>query len=264
MKLLEGKKALVLGVVNDRSIAWGIAKSLSEHGATLGFSYLPNPKIERRCRSCVETLDPKPEFIEPCDVSKDDDIVKLMSRWKEIHSSMDILIHSIAYAPATALGIPFMNTTRSDFCEALSVSAYSLVALCREAAPLLNPGGSVITMTYHGSTAYFPSYNVMAVAKAALECSVRYLAVELGGGQKEDARKVRVNAISAGPIPTMASKGVGDIDRMVSHYAAKNCLGRGVDSGDVGGTAVYLASDLASGITGEVVYVDGGYRFIGV
>ncbi len=262
-RLLQGRKALVMGVVNDLSIAWGIAANLAAHGAIVGFAYQPHPKIERRCRACVGQLDPKPEFIEPCDVGKDEDIQQLMARWKEVHGRLDILVHSIAFAPATAFGVPVLKTSREDYLQALDISSYSLVALCREAAPLMQPGGSVIAMTYNASQAYFPNYNVMAVAKAALECCVRYLAAELGGGKKEDAQGVRVNAISAGPIPTMASKAVGDIDRMVEHHSAKNCLGRPVDQDEVGRTAVYLASELSSGVTGEIVYVDAGYRFIG-
>ena len=262
-RLLEGRKALVLGVVNEFSIAWGIALNLASHGATVGFAYQPNPKVERRCRTCVEQLEPRPEFVEPCDVGKDDDIARLMARWKETYGRLDILVHSIAYAPSTAFGIPFSRTSRDDFRAALDISAYSLVALCREAAPLMTPGGSVLAMTYHGSQAYFPNYNVMAVAKAALECSVRYLAAELGGGQREDAARIRVNAISAGPMPTLASKAVGNVDRMVEHWSSKSCLGRSVDQAEVGRTAVYLASDLSSGVTGEVLYVDAGYRFVG-
>ncbi|MBI4870879.1 MAG: enoyl-ACP reductase [Candidatus Riflebacteria bacterium] len=262
-RLLEGRKALVLGVVNELSIGWGIAANLASHGATVGFGFQPNPKIERRCRACVEQLEPEPEFVEPCDVGKDEDIERLMARWKDMYGRLDILVHSIAYAPSTAFGVPFSRTPRRDFLEALDISAYSLVALCREAAPLMKPDGSVIAMTYHGALAYFPNYNVMAVAKAALECCVRYLAAELGGGQTEDAARIRVNAISAGPIPTMASKAVGNVDRMVEHWSAKSCLGRTVDQAEVGRTAVYLASNLSSGVTGEVLYVDAGYRFVG-
>lgn len=263
MGLLTGKKGLILGVLNDRSIAWGIAANLAKEGATLGFTHLPGEKFERRCRSTVEQLSPKPGLILPCDVSKDEDIQTVMARWKEIHGTLDILVHSIAFAPAAALHEPFLQTKREDWKTALDISAYSLVALCREAAPLFNPGGSVIALSYLGSIAYIPKYNVMAVAKAALECSVRYLAAELGGGNREGAKKVRVNAISAGPIPTMAAKGVGDIDIMLDHYPQKNCLGRNVDQDEVGRTAIYLASDLSSGVTGEVIYVDGGYRIVG-
>lgn len=263
-RLLEGRKALVLGVVNDLSIGWGIANNLASHGATLGFAYQPNPKIERRCRATVGRLDPEPKFVEPCDVGRDEDIERLLSRWKDVHGSLDILIHSIAYAPAAALKAPFLQTSREDFHQALDVSSYSLVALSREAAPLMNPGGTIIALTYGGSVSYFPGYNVMAVAKAALECSVRYLAAELGGGQRKDAARIRVNAISAGPIATMASKGVGNVDWMIDHWSSKSCLGRSVDQDEVGRTAVYLASELSSGVTGEVLYVDAGYRIIGL
>lgn len=263
MSLLAGKKGLVLGVVNDLSIAWGIARQLDLQGATLGFTYQPNPKIERRCRAQVEGLTRRPEFVEPCDAGKDEDIRRVMARWKEVHGTMDILVHSIAYAPATALGIPFLNTTREDFKTALDVSAYSLIALCREAAEILNPGASVIAMSFLGASAYMPNYNVMAVAKAALECSVRYLAFELGRPGPNRAGGVRVNAISAGPIPTLASRGVGDIERVRSHYEQKSCLARNVDQDEVGKTAAYLASDLASGLTGEVLYIDAGYRVVG-
>ncbi|MBI4859551.1 MAG: enoyl-ACP reductase [Candidatus Riflebacteria bacterium] len=263
MSLLAGKKALVTGVINDLSIAWGIAKNLAHHGATLGFAYQPNPKIERRCRACVEQLTPRPVFVEPCDVARDDEVKRLMAHWKEVHQDLDILVHSIAFAPATALGVPLIKTARADFLTAVDISAYSLIALCREAEPLFRPGGSVMALSYHGAVAYYPHYNVMGVAKAALECIVRYLAAELGGGRRPDARRVRVNAISAGPIPTLASKAVGDIDRMVEHYGEKSCLGRTVDQNEVGRTAVFLASDLASGVTGETIFVDAGYHFIG-
>jgi len=263
MGLLDGKKALVFGVVNELSIAWGIASNFAREGATVGFSFQPVPKIERRCRMCVETLTPAPAFVEPCDVSKDEDIANLMKRWQAVHGTLDIIVHSIAFAPAAALHAPFLQTRREDFLTAIDVSAYSLVAICREAAPLMSPGASVLAISYIGAIAYMPHYNVMAVAKSALECSVRYLAAELGRGTDSGTKAVRVNAISAGPIPTMASKGVGDVDRVREHYEAKNCLGRNVDQDEVGRTAVFLASHLASGITGEVIYVDGGYRIVG-
>ena len=262
-QLLAGKKGLVFGVLNDRSIAWGISSNLAAAGATLGFTHLPDEKFARRCRNTVETLDPKPVFVEPCDVSKDEDLARVFAKWKEVHGTLDFLVHSVAFAPAAALHEPFLQTKRDDFKTALDISCYSLIAMCREAFPLMNPGATVIAMTYLGSIAYIPKYNVMAVAKAALECTVRYLAAEMGGGRTEGAKKVRVNAISAGPIPTMAAKGVGEIDRMLDHYPEKNCLGRNVDQEEVGRTALYLCSELSSGVTGEVIYVDAGYRVVG-
>lgn len=261
MGLLSGKKALILGLLNERSIAWGITQNFAREGATLGFTHMPDEKMKRRVVGSLEKLDTMPEFLEPCDVSKDEDLERVMARWKEVHGGLDILVHSVAFAPREALHEPFLMTKREDFQTALDISAYSLIGLCRAAWPILNDGASVMAMTYLGSVAVVPNYNVMGVAKAALESSVRYLAYEMGG--RDGDKSVRVNAISAGPIATMAAKGVGGIDGMLKHYPTKNCLGRNIDQEEVGRSALYLASDLASAVTGEVHYVDAGYRIVG-
>jgi len=259
--MFDGKKGLITGVFNKQSIAWAIADRVMSEGAECGFTHMPDEKMKRRVVGCLEKLDTMPEFLEPCDVSRDEDLDRLMARWKEVHGDLDILVHSVAFAPREALHEPSLQTKRGDFQTALDISAYSLVGLCRAAWPLLNDGASVMAMTYLGSVAVVPNYNVMGVAKAALESSVRYLAYEMGG--RDGEKSVRVNAISAGPIATMAAKGVGGIDGMLKHYPTKNCLGRNIDQDEVGRTALYLASDLASAVTGEVHYVDAGYRIVG-
>lgn len=259
MGLLEGKKALVFGVLNEYSIGWHISQALHQHGCQLAFSHLPGEKIERRVVKAVEPF--KPAFLAPCDVSKDEDVARTFETAKEKFGTFDFLVHSLAFAPAEALHNPFLETSRTAWNTALDISAYSLVALTRAALPLMNANGSIITMTYLGAEKYIPMYNVMAVAKAALECSVRYLAAELGRHEKH----VRVNAISAGAIKTMAARGIGDIDKMMTHYSEKAPLPWDSDDAatHVGKTALYLCSDLSSGVTGETIYVDGGYNIVG-
>ncbi len=257
--LHTGKKAFIFGVLNEYSIGYAIAKALHEQGCELAFSYLPHEKIQRRCEKAVSIFNPK--FLVGCDVSKDEDIAAAMKSAAENWGSFDILVHSIAFAPAEALHNPFLQTTREQWKTALDISAYSLVALAREAQPIMNKNGSIITLSYLGAEKYIPMYNVMAVAKAALECSVRYLAAEMGRNEKN----IRVNAISAGAIKTMAARGIGDIDKMMSHYGEKSPLPWNPDdaASHVGKTALYLTSDLSSGVTGETVYVDGGYNIVG-
>lgn len=259
MAILDGKKAFIFGVLNDYSIGWHIADQLHQHGCTLGFSHLPGEKIERRV---VKAVDPfHPAFLVPCDVSRDEDLRSAFACAAEKFGSFDILIHSLAFAPAEALHQPFLQTSRQAWQTALDISAYSLVAMARHALPMMNPGGSILTMTYLGSEKFIPMYNVMAVAKAALECSMRYLAAELGRHEKH----IRVNAISAGAVKTMAARGIGDIDKMMLHYGEKAPLPWNADTAatHVGKTALYLCSDLASGVTGETIYVDGGYNIVG-
>jgi enoyl-[acyl-carrier protein] reductase I len=255
MKLLEGKKALIFGIANKNSIAWGIAQTLHEHGAELGFSYAI-PQLEKRVMPLAEELGV--EFVEMCDVTKDEDIVEVFQKIAAHFGEIDILVHSIAYAPQEELTGRFVDTSRSGFAIALDVSAYSLVALAREGVKLMPNGGSIITMTYYGAEKVVPHYNVMGVAKAALEANVRYLAADLGPDG------IRVNAISAGPIKTLAAAGVAGFRKMLHYVEERAPLRRNVDQEEVGRTALWLCSDLGSGVTGEVIYVDAGYHILGM
>jgi enoyl-[acyl-carrier protein] reductase I len=257
--LLQGKKAFIFGVLNEYSIGYHIAQALHKNGCELAFSHLPAEKIERRVVKATEQFNPK--FLVPCDVSKDEDLDKAFAVAKEKFGTFDILVHSLAFANAEALHNPFLQTTREQWRVALDISAYSLVAMARLAQPLMNKDGSIITMSYLGAEKFIPMYNVMAVAKAALECSVRYLAAEMGRHEKN----IRVNAISAGAIKTMAARGIGDIDKMMEHYVEKAPLPWSADDAavHVGKTALYLCSDLSTGVTGETIYVDGGYSIVG-
>ena len=259
MPLLTGKKAFVFGVLNEYSIGYHISQKLHEEGCALAFSYLPGEKIERRVVKAVEKF--HPSFLVPCDVSKDEDLIPAFAKAREVWGNFDILVHSLAFAPAEALHNPFLQTTRAQWQTALDISAYSLLAMARLAQPLMNKDGSIITMSYLGAEKYIPMYNVMAVAKAALECTVRYLAAEMGRHEKN----IRVNAISAGAIKTMAARGIGDIDRMMDHYTEKSPLPWNADdaAAHVGRTALWLCSGLSTGVTGETIYVDGGYNIVG-
>ena len=259
MSMLAGKKAFIFGVLNEYSIGWHIAEQLHNAGCQLGFSHLPGEKIERRVVKAVERFNPK--VLAPCDVSKDEDIKAAFQQAGAAFGTFDILVHSLAFAPAESLHNPFLQTSRDAWKMALDISAYSLLALAREAQPLMNPNGSIITMSYLAAEKYVPMYNVMAVAKAALECTVRYLAAEMG----RDEKHIRVNAISAGALKTMAARGIGDMDKMMAHYAEKSPLPWNADDAavHVGKTAVYLGSELSSGVTGETLYVDGGYNIVG-
>jgi enoyl-[acyl-carrier protein] reductase I len=252
--LLEGKKGLIAGVANKHSIAWAIAQATAREGAQLAFNYQ-----NERLRGNVEEL--AGEIAEaktyPCDVTSDDEIAALMKNVAADFGQLDFLVHSLAYAPAEALKGEFINTARQDFATALEISAYSLVALARAALPLMSQGGSIITLTYLGAERVVPGYNVMGVAKAALEASVRYLANDLG------PRNIRVNAISAGPIRTLAARGVSGITKMVEKHREIAPLRRATEQAEVGDTALFLISSLGRGITGEVIYVDGGYHILG-
>ncbi|MDX1663928.1 MAG: enoyl-ACP reductase [Candidatus Promineifilaceae bacterium] len=254
-KLLQGKKALVFGLANDRSIAWGIAQTLHEHGATLGFSY-GLPQLERRVMPLANSIGV--EFVEKCDVSDDAEIEALFAKAGDHFGEIDILIHSVAFARREELSGRFVDTSREGFALALDISAYSLVALTRAALPLMTEGSSVLTMTYYGAEKAIPRYNVMGVAKAALEASVRYLAAELG------PQNIRVNAISAGPIKTLSAAGIPGFRKMLHYVEERAPLRRTVDQEEVGRTALWLCSELGSGVTGEVVYVDGGYHILGM
>jgi enoyl-[acyl-carrier protein] reductase I len=255
MGLLDGKKALIFGVANDHSIAWGIAKALHDEGATLGFSSVES-LIDKRVRPLAASIGSS--FVEPCDVQSDEQIAGVMSKWKDAHGTLDILVHALAFAKREDLDGEFASTSRDGFALAMDVSAYSLVALVREARPLLHPGSSVLTLTYYGAEKVVAHYNVMGVAKAALEASVRYLAADLG------PEGVRVNAISAGPVRTLAAAGIAGFKRMYGSFADVAPLRSNITIEDVGKTALWLASDLSSAVTGEVIYVDGGFNVLGV
>jgi enoyl-[acyl-carrier protein] reductase I len=257
MGLLDGKKALIFGVANDHSIAWGIAKALHDEGATVGFSSVES-LIERRVRPLADSIGST--FVEACDVSSDEQLATVLGKWKQTNGELDILIHAVAYAPREDLAGSFTETTRAGFAIALDVSAYSLVAMCREAsrAGLFHSGSSVLTLTYYGAEKVVANYNVMGVAKAALEACVRYLAADLGPSG------VRVNAISAGPVRTLSASGVRDFRKLYGTFQTLAPLRSNITIEDVGKTALWLASDLSSAVTGEVIYVDGGFNVLGV
>jgi enoyl-[acyl-carrier protein] reductase I len=255
MKLLQGKKALIFGIANKRSIAWGIAKAFHDQGAEIGFSY-GIPQLEKRVMPLADQIGVS--FVEMADVTKDEDISNTFEKAAAHFGSIDILVHSVAFAKQEDLTGRFVNTSRDGFSMALDISAYSLVALTRHAAGLMSDGGSVVTLTYYGAEKAVPHYNVMGVAKAALEASVRYLAADLGPDG------IRVNAISAGPIKTLAAAGIAGFRKMLRYTEERNPLRRNVDQDEVGRTAVWLCSDLGSGITGEVVHVDAGYHILGM
>ena len=255
MGLLEGKKALVFGVANDHSIAWGIARAFQREGAVLGFSSI-EPLLEKRVRPLAASLGST--FVEPCDVQRDADIARVFERWGAAYGSLDILVHALAFARREDLDGAFVDTSREGFALALDVSAYSLLALTRAALPLMPAGASVLTLTYYGAEKVVAHYNVMGVAKAALEASVRYLSADLG------PRGVRVNAISAGPVRTLAASGVAGFKGLYGEFRDVAPLRRNITIDDVAGAAVYLASDLAAGVTGEVHFVDAGFNVLGV
>jgi enoyl-[acyl-carrier protein] reductase I len=252
---LQGRTAVVFGVANKRSIAWAIAQQMQQAGAQLAITY-QNERLRQEAADLIAELPNAQAF--QCDVSRDEEIAQLFEQLKERYDRLDVLVHSIAYAPAEDLKGDFTDTSRDGFRIALDTSAYSLVALARAARPLMTEGGSIMTMTYYGSLRVIPRYNIMGVAKAALEASVRYLAYDLG------KRNIRVNAISAGPIKTLASRGISGFGDMLKEQAERAPLKRNVDVNEVATTAVFLASDAGSGITGETLYVDGGYNIMGV
>lgn len=253
--LLAGRKALIFGVANDHSIAWGIARSLHAAGAEVGFSSI-EMLIDKRVRPLADSLGSS--FVEPCDVQSDDDIDRVFSRWQAEQGKLDVLVHALAFAKREELDGRFVDTSRAGFGLALDVSAYSMVGLARAAAPLMGPGGSMMTLSYYGAEKVVANYNVMGVAKAALEASVRYLAADLGPDG------IRVNAISAGPIRTLAASGVSGFKTMYGKFRDVAPMRRNVTIDDCGATAVYLASDLSAGVTGETIYVDAGFSILGV
>ena len=255
MGLLDGRKVLIFGVANDHSIAWGIAKALHAEGATIGFSSVES-LIDRRVRPLAESIGST--FVEPCDVQDDEQIRAVFAKWGKAHDSLDVLVHALAFARKEDLEGAFVDTSRAGFALAVDVSAYSLVALAREARPYLRRGSSILTLTYYGAEKVVANYNVMGVAKAALEASVRYLAADLGPDG------IRVNAISAGPVRTLAASGIAGFKRMYGSFAEIAPLRANISIEDVGRSAVYLGSDLSSAVTGEVLYVDNGFHILGV
>jgi enoyl-[acyl-carrier protein] reductase I len=255
MGLLDGKSALIFGVANDHSIAWGIAQALHAEGAEIGFSSIES-LIDKRVRPLAESLGST--FVEPCDVQRDEDIERVFARWGETHDGLDVLIHALAFAKREDLTGRFVDTSRDGFALAQDVSAYSLVGLTRAALPHLRRGSSILTLTYYGAEKVVANYNVMGVAQASLEACVRYLASDLG------PEGIRVNAISAGPVRTLAAAGIGGFKKMYGEFADVAPLRANITIEDVGKTAVYLASDLSSAVTGEVLYVDAGFNILGV
>ena len=258
MSLLAGKTGIVFGVANKRSIAWAIAQAWHKAGAKLAFTY-QGERLKENVEELAGTFG-SDTLLMPCDVTKDEDIARVFSEVGAKFGKLDLLLHSVAYAPKEALEGLFINTSREAYRVAHDISAYSLVALARGALPLMEKrgGGSIVTLTYLGSQRVFTNYNVMGVAKASLEASTRYLAYDLG------PKKIRVNCISAGPVNTLAARGIAGFSEMLKHYEAHAPLKRNVVPEELGATGVFLASDGAAAITGQVIYVDGGYQIMGM
>ncbi|MGA2749415.1 MAG: enoyl-ACP reductase [Verrucomicrobiota bacterium] len=256
MSLLAGKIGLIAGVANKRSIAWAIAQAWHQAGATLAFTY-QGERLKENVEELAGTFGPQ-TMILPCDVRRDEDIRRVFGQVGGQFGKLDMLLHSVAFAPRQALEGAFADTRREDFGIALDVSAYSLVALAREAAPLMSGGGSIVAMTYYGSEKVVPHYNVMGVAKAALEATARYLAYDLG------PKKIRVNCISAGPVNTVAARGIAGFSEMLRRYEEHAPLRRNVLPDELGAAGTFLASDGAAAITGQVLYVDCGYQIMGM
>jgi enoyl-[acyl-carrier protein] reductase I len=255
-QVLAGKLGLVFGVANKRSIAWAIAKAWAAAGARLIFNY-QGERLRENVEELVAEFGGKTPLF-PCDISSDHEIKTFFEKVRAETDRVDLLLHSLAFAPREALEGDFVSTTREAFRVAHDVSAFSLVALAREAARMMTNGGSIIAMTYYGSQKVIPHYNVMGVAKASLEASARYLAYDLG------PKKIRVNCISAGPVQTLAARGISGFTSMLKHYQERAPLKRSCDPAELGATGVFLASDAAAAITGQVIYVDGGYHIMGM
>ncbi len=256
MGLLEGKKALILGVANNKSIAYGISKIFHQEGAKLGFNYL-NEKIEKRVRPIAEEFGS--DLVVKCDVSSDEDIKNLAKTVKDKWGTIDIIVHSIAYANKKYLEGYYFEVDRQSFLQAMDISVYSFTAVAREFLPLMNEGGNLLTLSYYGAQKVIYNYNVMGVAKAALEASVKYLSRDLG-----EIKRIRVNAISAGPIKTLAASGIDQFSKIMKTAEERSPLKKSVTIEEVGKAALFLCSDLGSGITGEILYVDAGYHIIGM
>jgi len=253
--IMQGKKGLIIGVANNRSIAYGIAKACKNQGADIILTY-QNEKLQKRVQKVADELGVK--NIYPLDVSKPEEITALKEAIEKDYVKIDFLVHSVAFAPREALDGKFIDTTKEAFNIAMQISVYSLIEVVQKLEPIMNDGASVLTLTYLGSTRYIPHYNVMGVAKAALEASVRYLAVDLG------ERKIRINALSAGPIKTLAASGIGDFSEILKYNEKNSPLMKNVTIEEVGNSGMYLLSDLASGVTGEVHFVDSGYNIMGM
>jgi enoyl-[acyl-carrier protein] reductase I len=261
MGLLDGKRGIVFGVANDRSYAWHISQRIMAHGGECAFTHLPDEKgkMERRCRSAIKELGLEDPWLVPCDVSNDEDLDATFKKLGEDFGSIDFLVHSVAFADRQFLQDGnFIKTTREAWTQALEISAYSLLAMSQRAAPLMTNGGSIIAMSYYGGEKVVPGYNIMGVAKAALEHTGRYLASDLGPSN------IRVNLISGGPLRTLASSAVGGIQAMFEHQERKAAMKRNIEGGEVGDTAVYLLSDLSSAVTGETMHVDAGFSIAGI
>jgi len=252
---MEGKKGLIIGVANNRSIAYGIAKACKNQGADVILTY-QNEKLQKRVQKVADELEVK--NIYPLDVSKPEEIDALKESIEKDYGKIDFLVHSVAFAPREALDGKFINTTKNAFNIAMEISVYSLIEVVQKLEPIMNEGASILTLTYLGSTRYIPHYNVMGVAKAALEASVRYLAVDLG------EKKIRINALSAGPIKTLAASGIGDFSEILKYNEKNSPLMKNVTIEEVGNSGMYLLSDLSSGVTGEVHFVDSGYNIMGM
>ena len=257
MSLLEGRRALVFGVANRRSIAWAIAQSLAREGAQLAFTF-QGERIEQGVRELAATVNSP--LVLPADVTQDADLDRVFDTVDQTWGGLDILVHSVAFAPPKTFERPFNETDRADFLTAMDISAFSLIAMTRRAAPLMDKagGGSIVTMTFNASQRTYPNYNIMAVAKAALETEVRYLAAELG------PRNIRVNAISAGPVRTLAARSITGFTVMEDHTEKNAPLRRNISAEDVGNAALYLTSPLASNVTGQILMVDAGYSILGM
>ena len=254
MSLMNGKKGLIMGVANERSIAWGIAQKLSEAGAELAFTYLGDA-LKKRVIPLAEKLNSKITF--NCDVENRDDVIKLFEDVKKEWSQIDFVVHAVAFSDKSELSGEYLNTTRENFLRSMLISCFSFTEVAKESSKIMKEGGSMITLSYEANKA-IPNYNVMGVCKAALESSVKYLARDLG------AKSIRVNAISAGPIKTLAASAIGDAKFLYKWNADHSFLKRNVDNLDVGNSALYLLSDMASGVTGEIHYVDAGYNKMGM
>jgi enoyl-[acyl-carrier protein] reductase I len=253
--ILNGKRGLIMGVANDRSIAWGIAKAAHDAGAELAFTF-QGEALEKRVRPLAASINS--HLVLPCDVTSDDDIDRLFNELENTWGKLDFIVHAIAYSDKEELKGSYYSTTRDNFTRTMDISVYSLTAVTRRAEHMLNDGGSIITLTYYGAERVMPHYNVMGVAKAALEASVRYLSVDLG------SRNIRVNSLSAGPVKTLAASGIGDFRYILKWNAYNAPLKRNVSLEDIGGAGVYLLSDLSSGVTGETHHVDCGYHVVGM
>ena len=250
-----GKRGLIMGVANERSLAWGIAAAAHEAGAELAFTF-QGEALEKRVRPLAASVDS--DIVLPCDVSNDADIDRLFQAIEKTWGKLDFIVHAIAYSDKEELKGDYVSTSRDNFTRTMDISVYSLTAIAARAERLLNDGGAILTLTYYGAERVMPHYNVMGVAKAALESSVRYLAVDLG------ARNIRVNSLSAGPVKTLAASGIGDFRYILKWNAYNAPLKRNVSLADIGGAGVYLLSDLASGVTGETHHVDCGYHVVGM